>query len=450
MINLDNYEFIKVVSVTPNKEEHVYDIEVDSEDHAFIAKSENGAIGISHNSALISLSNLTDQRMRVAKQGQWWVTEPQRALANNSVAYTEKPDIGIFMDEWKSLYTSKSGERGIFNREAAIKHQPDRRKEFGYTEYLTNPCSEIVLRSRQFCNLTSVVIRNTDTLEELKDKIRLATILGTFQSTLTNFRYLSSQWKKNCEEERLLGVSMTGIMDHPVMNGSESIDKLRSWLTDLKQVAVETNKIWSEKLGINPASAITAIKPEGTTSQLVDAASGIHPRYSPYYIRTVRSDNKDPLAKLMIDKGFPVEEDVMKPGTGLVFSFPVKSPEGSIFRDDRTALEQLNLWKIYQESYCEHKPSITVYVKEHEWLQVAAWVYDNFDMVSGVAFLPHSDHIIPQSPYQECTEQEYLEMVEKMPNGINWEELALYEKVDTTESMKEFACTGTSCEYTGV
>lgn len=406
-------------------------------------------VGGVRRSALISLSNLTDQRMRVAKQGQWWVTEPQRALANNSVSYTEKPDIGIFMDEWKALYTSKSGERGIFNREAAIKQQPARRKEFGYTEFGCNPCSEIILRSKSFCNLTEIIVRADDTLDTLMQKMELAVILGTFQSTLTKFRYLSSAWKKNCDEERLLGVSLTGIMDNAIMNGSQGMDVLKDWLTQLKEHAIKVNKVWADKLGINPAAAITCVKPSGTVSQLVDSASGIHPRYSPYYIRTVRSDNKDPLAKLMIDKGFPVEDDLMKPGTGLIFSFPVKSPEGSVFRDDRTALEQLELWKVYQEFYCEHKPSITVYVREYEWLQVASWVYDNFDMVSGISFLPHSDHIIPQSPYQECTKEEYLEMVAKMPSDINWEELAQYEKVDTTEGMKEFACTGTSCEFTG-
>jgi ribonucleoside-diphosphate reductase alpha chain len=406
-------------------------------------------VGGVRRSALISLSNLTDQRMRVAKSGQWWLQDPQRALANNSVCYTEKPDIGIFMDEWKALYTSKSGERGIFNREAAIKQQPARRAEFGYTEYGCNPCSEIVLRSKSFCNLTEVVIRADDTLETLMQKMELATILGTFQSTLTKFRYLSSVWKKNCEEERLLGVSLTGIMDNPVMNGSEGMDKLKKWLTALKEHAINVNKEWAEKLGINPASAITCVKPSGTVSQLVDSASGIHPRYAPYYIRTVRADKKDPLAQMMLEMGFPCEDDLMKPDTGYVFSFPVKSPEGSVFRDDRTALEQLELWKVYQEAYCEHKPSITVYVKEHEWLQVASWVYDNFDSVSGVAFLPHSDHSGLQAPYQECDEDAYNELVSEMPRDIDWTNLANYEKVDTTEGMKEFACTGTSCEFTG-
>ena len=406
-------------------------------------------VGGVRRSALISLSNLTDQRMRVAKSGQWWQADPQRGLANNSVCYTEKPDIGIFMDEWKALYISKSGERGIFNREAAIKQQPARRAEFGYTEYGCNPCSEIILRSKSFCNLTELVVRPEDTLETLMAKMELATILGTFQSTLTKFRYLSSIWKRNCEEERLLGVSLTGIMDNSVMNGSEGNEKLQDWLTQLKEHAIKVNQVWAEKLGINPAAAITCVKPSGTVSQLVDSASGIHPRYSPHYIRTVRADRKDPLAQMMVDKGFPVEDDIMKPETGLIFSFPVESPKDSVFRDDRTAIEQLELWKTYQEFYCEHKPSITVYVKEHEWLQVASWVYDNFDMVSGVAFLPHSGHSGLQAPYQECTEEDYEVLLKDMPMDIDWTELAEYEKVDTTEGMKEFACTGTSCEFTG-
>jgi ribonucleoside-diphosphate reductase alpha chain len=405
-------------------------------------------VGGVRRSALISLSNLTDQRMREAKSGQWWHSEPQRALSNNSVAYTEKPDIGIFMDEWKALYTSKSGERGIFNREAAIKALPERRAEYGYTEYGCNPCSEIILRSKSFCNLTEVIIRPEDTLETLKKKIELATILGTFQSTLTKFRYLSSIWRKNSEEERLLGVSLTGIMDNQLMNGNEGIEALQHCLSELKAHAVAVNKKWAKKLGINPAAAITCVKPSGTVSQLTDSAPGIHPRHSPYYIRTVRADKKDPLAQMMTDAGFPVEADLMKPDSGQIFSFPVKSPVGSVFRDDRTAIEQLELWKVYQEFYCEHKPSITVYIKEHEWLEVASWVYKNFDMVSGVAFLPFAGGDTPQAPFQECDEQTYTEMLEKMPKNIDWVGLMEYEKVDQTVGMKEFACTGTSCEFT--
>jgi len=404
-------------------------------------------VGGVRRSALISLSNLTDQRMRNAKQGQWWVGEPQRALANNSVCYTEKPDIGIFMDEWKSLYESKCGERGIFNREAAINQQPDRRKELGHTDFGCNPCSEIVLRSKSFCNLTEVVVRSEDTLETLKEKIKLATILGTLQSTLTKFRYLSSIWKKNCDEERLLGVSLTGIMDNVTLNGSEGHDTLKEWLSELKETAIETNKIWADRLGVNRATAITCVKPSGTVSQLVDSASGIHPRFSQYYIRTVRADKKDPIAQMMVDKGFPVEDDDMKPDTGYVFSFPIKSPETSVFTDDRGAIEQLELWKIYQEQYCEHKPSITVYVKEHEWLTVGAWVYEHFDIISGVSFLPKESNSIPQSPYTECTEEYYNEFVENMPKDIDWTELALYEMTDSSEGTREFACTANACEF---
>lgn len=407
-------------------------------------------VGGVRRSALISLSNLTDQRMRDAKTGQWWHSEGQRGLSNNSVCYTEKPDIGIFMDEWKALYTSKAGERGIFNRQAAISAQPARRAELGYTDFGCNPCSEIILRSKSFCNLTEIIVRPEDNLETLMKKMELATILGTFQSTLTKFRYLSSIWRKNCEEERLLGVSMTGIMDNKVMNGSEGEEILKEWLTQLKAHAVEVNKHWAGKLGITPAMAITCVKPSGTVSQLTDTASGIHPRHSPFYIRTVRADKKDPLAQMMTDLGFPVEPDAMKPETGQIFSFPVKSPEGSVFRNDRTAIEQLELWKIYQEHYCEHKPSITVYIKEHEWLEVAAWVYKHFDMVSGVAFLPYAGSDAPQAPFQECDEATYTEFLGNMPENINWLDLKNYELTDTTEGMQEFACTGTSCEYTGV
>ena len=415
-------------------------------------------VGGVRRSALISLSNLTDERMRVAKSGQWWVDNPQRALANNSISYTEKPDMGIFMKEWEALYESKSGERGIFNREAArrsaqVSGRRDTEHDFG-----TNPCSEIILRSKQFCNLSEVVVRSGDTFDDLKRKVRLATILGTLQSTLTNFRYLSSVWKRNTEEERLLGVSLTGIMDHPVLNGTEDSEykadyskkhrtKLESWLNKLKEVAVETNKEWAEKLGIPQSVAITCVKPSGTVSQLVDSASGIHPRYSDYYIRTVRQDKKDPLADLMIEAGVPYEDDVMKPDSTYVFSFPMKAPEGSVMRDDRNAIEQLELWKVYQEAWCEHKPSITVYVKEDEWLKVGAWVYENFDSVSGVSFLPHSEHSYKQAPYQEITEEVYNELQEAMPKEVDFTKLIDFEKEDTTVGMKEFACSAAGgCE----
>ena len=412
-------------------------------------------VGGVRRSALISLSNLSDPRMRDAKSGQWWSTEPQRALANNSVCYTEKPDIGIFMEEWKALYDSKSGERGIFNRQAAHNLLPDRRAELGYTDWGCNPCSEIVLRSKQFCNLTEVVVRASDTLDDLKRKVRLATILGTMQASLTNFRYLSSTWRDNTEEEALLGVSLTGIMDHVVTSGQEPmfdqneegivVKPLAVVLEELREVSVATNGNWATKLGVNQATAITAVKPSGTVSQLVDSASGIHPRYSDYYIRTVRADNKDPLAQMMLAQGFPCEEDVMKPGTGLIFSFPIKSPLGSVKRDDMSAIEQCEIWKTYQLHWTEHKPSITVYVKEEEWLQVGSWVYDNFDIVSGISFLPHSDHSYQQAPYQEITKKEYEEWLTRMPKA-NWDDLGIYEKEDTTESMKELACVSGACE----
>jgi len=418
-------------------------------------------VGGVRRSALISLSNLSDTRMRGAKSGEWWTANGQRALANNSVCYTEKPDTSIFIDEWKSLYESKSGERGIFNRKAAERLQPERRAESNYKDYGCNPCSEIVLRSKQFCNLTEVVVRNGDTFNDLKRKVRLATILGTFQATRTKFRYLSSPWTRNTEEEALLGVSFTGIMDHPVMSGGMCKDitwffgkpgrgpnYLAEALEELKEVAIETNKEWAAKLGINPSASITCVKPSGTVSQLVDSASGIHPRFSPYYIRTVRADKKDPLAKLMQERGFPCEDDIMKPETGLVFSFPMKAPENATCVKDVSAREQLELWKTYQLHWCEHKPSITVYVKEHEWIEVAAWVYHNFDIVSGISFLPYADHTYRQAPYQEITEEEYYEWLEKMPENFNIDDLSEFETEDMTENTKELACTASGCELT--
>lgn len=408
-------------------------------------------VGGVRRSALISLSNLSDDRMRLAKSGQWWEENGQRALANNSVAYTEKPDIGIFMKEWLSLYESKSGERGIFNREAARKLMPQRRKDLGDFEWGCNPCSEIVLRhTGQFCNLTEVVVRADDTYEDLLGKIEMAAILGTLQASLTDFRYLSASWRRNTQEEALLGVSLTGIMDHPMLNGTfkfEEFDHLKGWLQEFKQHAIDTNQTWAKLLGINPATAVTCVKPSGTVSQLVDSASGIHPRYSPYYIRTVRGDQKDPVSQFLKDAGVHCEPDVTKPNDTYVFSFPMKAPESAVFRDDRTAIEQLELWKTYQLYWCEHKPSITVYVKEHEWLEVGAWVYENFDIISGISFLPHSDHVYRQAPYQEISEAEYNTWIEKYKDiSINWEKLSDYEKEDQTIGMKEYACTGGACE----
>mgnify|MGYP003324192665 CR=1 FL=1 len=406
--------------------------------------------------ALFCLSVLFDRVMRFAKSGNWWEHNVQRALANNSVNYKEKPDVGTFMREWLSLYDSKSGERGIYNGMSAKKTveqlnerykdedgnnilRRDPRSDFG-----TNPCSEIILRSREFCNLSECVIRRDDTREHLKEKVRVATILGTFQSTLTEFKYLSREWKRNCEEERLLGVSLTGIMDNPLTNGSKKgLDKL---LEELRDVAYETNKEWAEKLGIPPSAAITCVKPSGTVSQLVDSASGIHTRHNPYYIRTVRCDKKDPLTNLMIDQGVPNEPDITKPDSVTVFSFPTASPPGSVTRNDMSALQQLELWLKYQREWCEHKPSITVYVKEEEWLEVGAWVYKNFDVMSGVSFLPHSEHSYKQAPYQEVNESTYKEWLAKTPRNINWMDLTNYEKEDNTTSSKELACTAGACE----
>jgi len=410
--------------------------------HDIVCKiAEIVVVGGVRRSALISLSNLSDDRMRNAKTGAWWEANPQRALANNSAVYTERPEIGVFMEEWLSLYNSKSGERGIFNRDATKKtvarlgERRDPNFEFG-----TNPCSEIILRDREFCNLTEVVVRSEDTEESLKRKTRLAAILGTWQASLTNFPYLSSEWKKNCEEEALLGVSLTGILDNKMMQNPSS-----DLLGTLKQEAISTNQEWAKRLGINPAAAITCVKPSGTVSQLVDAASGIHARHAEYYIRTVRADQKDPICKLMVDLGFPHEPCVMKPEHTMVFSFPMKA-EGSITRNDMTAIEQLELWLVYQRNWCEHKPSVTITVKEHEWVEVGAWVYKHFDEISGISFLPHSDHSYRQAPYQDCTKEQYEEMLAKMPKSVDWSQLKKYEKEDNTAGTQTYACSGDKCE----
>ncbi|QIG69905.1 adenosylcobalamin-dependent ribonucleoside-triphosphate reductase protein [Rhizobium phage RHph_I3_11] len=407
-------------------------------------------VGGVRRSAMISLSNLTDGRMRSAKAGSWWENEGQRALANNSVAYTETPDVGAFMEEWLSLYRSKSGERGVFNRTAAVKQvRSVGRRDAGF-DFGTNPCSEIILRPYQFCNLSEVVVRSGDTVESLLDKVELATILGTFQSTLTNFPYLRKVWQKNTEEERLLGVSLTGIMDNPLTYGGYSSKNLRELLETLKKRTVEVNDRLASDIGINASTSITCVKPSGTVSQLVDSASGIHARHSAYYIRSVRGDNKDPLTQFLKDSGIPNEPDVMKPDQTTVFYFPIKSPEGAVTRNDMTALEQLELWKIYQLHWCEHKPSVTVTVQEKEWPEVGSWVYNNFDLISGVSFLPHSDHTYRQAPYQECDEKIYQEFVEKMPKSINWTDLAFYEVEDTTSGMQTLACSSDGCEVVDI
>lgn len=400
-------------------------------------------VGGVRRSALISLSNLTDERMRNAKNGQWWESDPQRALANNSVAYTEKPDIGIFMKEWHSLYESKSGERGVFNRVAARKQAEKSGRRDASHDFGVNPCGEILLRSCGFCNLTEVVARSTDSLDKLKGKVRDAAILGTLQSSLTDFRYLRSIWKKNAEEERLLGVSFTGIMDHPVLNGSEGEEKLKEWLDVLKKTAIEVNKEYAKIIGIEPSTAITCVKPSGTVSQLVDSASGIHARYAPYYVRTVRADVKDPLAVFMHKQGVPCEPDVMKPHVGLVFSFPMKAPDVAVFRNDRTALEQLEHYLLWKEHWCEHNPSVTIYVKEEEWLEVGAWVYKNFDAIGGVSFLPHSDHIYKQAPYQEISKEEYDNLCSTFPT-VDWDIFS--ENGDNTTATRELACVSGVCE----
>jgi ribonucleoside-diphosphate reductase alpha chain len=417
--------------------------------HSIMCKiGEIVVVGGVRRSAMISLSNLSDIRMRHAKTGQWWETAPHMALSNNSVVYTDKPDSETFLREWTSLVESKSGERGIFNRVSAQKQAESTGRRDPNYDFGTNPCSEIILRPHQFCNLTEVVVRNEDKDEDLIRKVKIATILGTAQSTLTKFPYLRKIWQYNTQEERLLGVSLTGIMDNILTNGKlVDMDKR---LTNLKQVAIDTNREYAEKFGIQPSTAITCVKPSGTVSQLCDSASGIHARHSEYYIRTVRGDNKDPLTKFMIDQGVESEPCVMKPDTTTVFSFPMKSPKGSRMRDDMSALEQLRVWMMYQEWWCEHKPSITVTVKEDEWFDVGAFVFKNFDKMSGVSFLPHSDHVYQQAPYQECTEEEYNDMISNTTTRIDWSKLKDFEKGDTTSGSQTMACSGDSCEIVDI
>ena len=401
-------------------------------------------VGGVRRSAMISLSNLSDDRMRNAKSGNWWEHQGHRALSNNSVAYTEKPDMETFMREWLSLVESKSGERGIFSRVAAKKQAAKNgRRDTGF-EFGCNPCSEIILRPYEFCNLSEIVVRATDTYDDLERKVKIATIIGTIQSTLTNFPYLRKIWQKNTEEERLLGVSLTGIMDNKLLTHANA--GLDATLERLRDVAVATNAEWAERLGIPVSTAITCVKPSGTVSQLVNSASGIHARHSAYYIRTVRGDNKDPLTQFMKDQGIPSEPCVMKPDSTTVFSFPQKSPEGAITRNDMTALEQLELWLTYQRHWCEHKPSVTITVRDNEWMEVGAWVFKHFDEVSGVSFLPHSDHSYQQAPYQECSKHDYETLLSVMPDRIDWARLSEYETEDTSKGTSTFACAGGSCE----
>ena len=417
--------------------------------HSIMCKvGEIVVVGGVRRSAMISLSNLSDIRMRHAKTGQWWETAPHMALSNNSVVYTDKPDSETFLREWTSLVESKSGERGIFNRVSAKKQAAKNERRDPNYDFGTNPCSEIILRPYQFCNLTEVVVKEGDSDKDIENKIRLATILGTAQATLTDFPYLRKIWRNNTEEERLLGVSLTGIMDN-IHTNCYLVD-MDKRLSRFKQVAIDTNKKYAKEFGIQESTAITCVKPSGTVSQLCDSASGIHARHSKYYIRTVRGDNKDPLTKFMIDQGVPSEPCVMKPDTTTVFSFPMKSPKGSRVRDELSAIDQLNIWLIYQEHWCEHKPSITVTVKENEWLDVGAFVFKHFDKMSGVSFLPHSDHVYQQAPYQECTKDEYDDMLSKMNTRINWSKLREYEMIDTTSGSQTMACSGDSCEIVDI
>jgi ribonucleoside-diphosphate reductase alpha chain len=404
-------------------------------------------VGGVRRSAMISLSNLSDDRMRHAKSGDWFVLNPQRALSNNSVSYTEKPDMETFLREWTALVESKSGERGIFSRVASKKQAAKNGRREVDHEFGTNPCSEIVLRPNEFCNLTEVVVRNDDDLDTLTNKTRLATILGTIQATYTKFPYLRKIWQRNTEEERLLGVSMTGIMDNKLVSTGKDAKEI---LEQLRDVSIQTNKEFSKRLGIPQSAAITCVKPSGTVSQLVDASSGIHTRHSQFYIRTVRGDNKDPLTRFLMDSGVPSEPCVMKPDTTTVFSFPTKAPKGCVTRDDLNAIEQLEVWLMYQRHWCEHKPSVTITVREHEWLEVGAWVFKHFDEMSGVSFLPHSDHSYKQAPYQEIEQDEYKELNKLMPKDIDWEKLSEYEVEDTTVGSQTLACSGDSCEVVDI
>ena len=399
-------------------------------------------VGGVRRSALISLSNLTDDRLRRAKTGQWWVDSPHRGLANNSACYTEKPDFEAYLNEWTSLYESRSGERGMFSRVASQKQAAKNGRRDPDHEFGTNPCSEIILRPNQFCNLSEVVVRPQDTLATLKHKVRIAAILGTLQATLTDFRYLRKIWKTNTEEEALLGVSLTGIMDHPLLSGRGDNAKLKKWLTEMREESIETNKRWAERLNINPSTAITAIKPSGTVSQLVDSASGCHPRFSPQYIRRVRADARDPLCVVLEAAGVPVEDDVMNPSTK-VFSFPIASPEGAVTASDMGAIEQLELWEMYQDYWCEHKPSMTCYYRDNEFLEVVQWLYNKFDKVSGISFLPYSDHTYQQAPYEPVDKTTLKSLKKNFPTEINWD---INEESDMTEGSQQLACTGNNCE----
>lgn len=438
LVDLFNYTVRMFKSAAGRK---LTDIEV----HGLMCKiGEIVVVGGVRRSALISLSDLHSDRMRSAKSGQWWVDHPEFALANNSAAYDEKPTVGAFFTEWKALYDSKSGERGIYNRDGIRAKTVDIGRRDAELVVGTNPCGEIALRSAGLCNLTEIVVRAGDTVETLKRKARIATILGTIQSTFTDFRYVRSIWKRNAEEERLLGVSLTGIYDNVSLSASGR--ELSELLSEVREYCVEVNKEFAEKLGINPSVAVTTVKPSGTVSQLVNSASGIHPRHSAYYIRSVRQDNKDPLTHFMKDAGIPHEPCVMKPESTTVFFFPVASPEGAVTRDKVDAVSHLNLWKEYNEHWAEHQVSITVSVREEEWPRVGAWVYDNFDELSGVSFLPMDGGTYRQAPFQEVSKEEYEALEAKMPEKIYWEVLQQYELEDSTTSARELACVAGQCD----
>ena len=408
-------------------------------------------VGGVRRSAMISLSDLNDHDMARAKSGAWWEYNSQRALANNSVSYSNRPSMSDFMSEWKNLYESKSGERGIYNVGAAKAQAAKYGRRDPEIRYGTNPCSEIILRPYQFCNLSEVVERPEDNEKTLMRKVELATILGTWQSTLTNFKYLRKIWRQNTEEERLLGVSITGQFGNRLMSGQEGLDKLENVLSNLREHAVKVNEEEYKVLGINPSAAITCVKPSGTVSQLVGVSSGMHPWHNEYYTRTVRGDKKDPLTKFLIDSGVPAEDDVMKPNDTTVFSFPIKSPKDAVLRNDLNAIEHLDIWLTYQRAWCEHKPSITVSVKEDEWMEVGSWVYKNFDEISGIYFLPYSDHTYKQAPYQDATKEEYEELKSKMPKDIRWSDLVFYETEDGTKGSQELACSSDlGCEVVDI
>lgn len=400
-------------------------------------------VGGVRRSAMISLSNLSDDRMRNAKAGAWWESNPQRTLSNNSAVYTERPEVGAYMSEWSSIYESKSGERGVFNREASQKQAAKNGRRDADQEFGTNPCSEIILRPYQFCNLTEIVVRGEDTIDDISEKVEIATILGTIQSTLTHFPYLRKIWKKNTEEERLLGVSMTGIYDNAMLNNHRDRELPRR-LEALRELAVDTNRVWAEKLGVPHSTAITCVKPSGTVSQLTDTASGIHPRHAEYYYRRVRNDKKDPISDFLIASGIPAEPCVIKPESTYVFTFPQKAPEGAITRDDVTAVDHLNLWLVYQRHWCEHKPSVTISISEHEWPSVGAWCWENFDELSGVAFLPYDGGVYKQAPYETVSRENYESLLSKLPTSIDWDKLIEVE--DNVEGVQTLACTSGGCD----